>query len=296
MYWTYAAVFHDNSAESKQRIDDLQQYIMGNGKVTCIPKNVPVDVNSPDVKENIKRELENMAERDIPISGALVFGSTALVESFLAAFNSTNSTNTTDYRAPAILLAEDVPYSFSIDADNMDYVKGAFVASPAVMRTREFESHWLNTLSNVNVSANRFIQELQNTCQHSCVGQYEDKFKVSFLTPYSIASTTAVAATTKKIISEHCDGLNISNKILCSRQIDKAVLINRITGMNLEGDYSRFSLPEFQFSPTTPDASFQSPTTISDYCIYNYRADESNPDYFFFEKVSNYIDFIFYKF
>lgn len=293
MYWTYVAVFHDNSVSSKQRIDDLQQHIMGNGKVTCIPKNVPIDVNSPEVKENIKRELENMAERDIPISGALVFGSTALVESFLAALNSTNSSYTTDYRAPAILLAEDVPYSFSIDADNMDYVKGAFVASPAVMHTREFESYWLNTL-NGNVSDNSFIQELHNTCQHSCAGQYEDKFKVSFLTPYSIASTTAVAATTKKVISEQCDGL--LNKSLCSRQIDKAVLINRITGTNLEGEYSRFSLPEFQFSPTTPDASFQSPTTSSDYCIYNYRANESNPDYFFFEKVSNYIDFIFYKF
>ncbi|XP_052812238.1 uncharacterized protein LOC128239836 [Mya arenaria] len=194
MFWTYVAVFHDNSTQSLSRLEYLKELVMSNGIITCFPR---VFVRNGEALANVEDDLKGIYEADKRINGVLILGDVELWQTVSAAIDSKVASTNSSYERPVVLFITDTYLSLQATEDPSVSEKGLYIASPRTIEVTPFTEGWTELLTNSTngTSYVHTMMEQHHAAQCKAVVSEVCRAKALKLFPPSVHSPYAILAT-----------------------------------------------------------------------------------------------------
>ena len=308
--WTYVAIIHDDDTYGREAVDQLLS--TSGQRYTCFPEVFPVDpqLTTDQMYQQIKRNVESLHTRSIPISGIVLFGGNRLGKTLLDVINDIYRPNST-YEVPKILASEGY---WSVEQERLDInnvTKGLFMATPPIRKIEEFEEfedYWMNNLlGNITaITENKYLSDvygLVKNCDLSdqatvCAALTREEVEVNFPQPYvvqyAVQAAFAIARAIKGVYdSLSCSGINCQQLMVDqpkSRYLE--FLENAENTVDFDNDFAPFRLEVFKLEPKlelnftvkSSDPVYTVPAVLS-YAVYNKQICKDNADKLCMEEV-----------
>ena len=303
--WTYVAIIHDDDTYGREAVDHLLS--TSGQRYTCFPEVFPVDPQLPtdQMYQQIKRNVESLQTRPVPISGIVLFGGNRLGKMLLEVINGIYRPNST-YEVPKILASEGY---WSVEQERLDInnvTKGLFMATPPIRKIEEFEKQWMDLLGNITaITENQYLSDVYKLLKNCdladqatvCAALTNAEVIVNFPQPYVVQYAVQAAFSIARAIkgvydSLSCSGINCQQLMVDqpkSRYLE--FLENAENTVDFDNHFA-FRLNvfnqepklELNFTVKSSDPVYTVPAVLS-YAVYNKQICKDNADKLCMEEV-----------
>ena len=315
--WTYVAIIHDDDSYGREAVDQLLS--TSGQRYTCFPEVFPVDpqLTSDQMRQQIKRNLESLQMRIVPISGLVLFGGNRLGTAVLEVINDIYRSNSS-YEVPKILASEGF---WSVEQERIDInnvTKGLYMTSPPIRKIREFEEYWMdNLLGNITaVSDNKYLADVYRLVKNCnltdkatiCDSLTHEEIEVNFPQPYvvqyAVQAAFSIARAIKGVYNSivGCPGVNCRQFLLAEPKSHYLeILENSENTVDFDEDFGDLRLDVFKLEPKlelnftvlSSDPVYTLPAVLS-YAVYNKHTCKDNVDKLCMERVTYLMFYLFY--
>ena len=310
--WTYVAIIHDDDSYGREAVDQLLS--TSGQRYTCFPEVFPVDpqLTSDQMHQQIKRNLESLQMRIVPISGIVLFGGNRLGTTVLEVINDIYRSNSS-YEVPKILASEGF---WSVEQERIDInnvTKGLYMTTPPIRKIEEFEKYWMDKLlGNITaVAENKYLSDVYRLVKNCnltdkatiCDSLTHEEIEVNFPQPYvvqyAVQAAFSIARAIKGVYNSlgGCPGVNCRQLLLAEPKSHYLeILENSENTVDFDEDFSGtkgslrldvFKLEpklELNFTVLSSDPVYTLPAVLS-YAVYNKQTCKDNVDKLCMERV-----------
>lgn len=302
--WTYMAIIYENDTYGNNGVKDLLSSITS--RDVCFPYKI--SVNPLDAQESLVQTLDADLRRivfDANITGLLVFGSTKLATAVMKATEIIKN-NTSEFTIPVFLFSEASSY---LEGTFRGVSKGAFAVSPPRKSVQEFDKHWIDIFTDLDIlyntiPSNVYIKQLYETTfecsladskeNHNCSTLSREEvgkmLRPSLYNQYAIQAAMTVSKVAKEIYEAECPSAPNCDELYIVPRKRFIDVLNTLT-IKFDDDFS-LRLDAFK-DPVDLEISFNGksdatlPSGYPVYAVYNHQKCNADPSVFCFEEVRN---------